>query len=159
MSNKKTINDAYNHLRSKGIVHTQQDVAEKMKSPKSNISRAFSGDEKYLTNSFLIRFNKTFDEIFNIDWLLTGEGSMLNTEKDFSNISGNIIAGNNHTVREVDMSYSYGSVHLQNEKEVESLKTKIELQNKEIEHLRSALEEKERLIEEKERMIQLLLKK
>lgn len=71
------INVAYQYLRSKGVVHTQQDVADKMNVSKENISRAFNGNEKYLTSNFLDRFNKSFNMIFNEEWLKTGEGEML----------------------------------------------------------------------------------
>lgn len=69
---------AYEYLRSIGRAHKQQDIAEKMATDKSNVSRAMKGDKKYLTDRFLHRFNRAFDNIFNEDWLLTGEGEMLN---------------------------------------------------------------------------------
>lgn len=88
MIKKEIIKEAFEYLRSIGKVHTQQDIANKMEISKSNISRAFNGDEKYLTKSFLQRFNDAYDNIFNSDWLLTGEGEKLNapilTEKDAS---------------------------------------------------------------------------
>ena len=71
------INVAYQYLRSKGVVHTQQDVADKMNVSKENVSRAFNGNEKYLTPSFLSSFNKAFDLIFVQKWLETGEEPML----------------------------------------------------------------------------------
>lgn len=75
---KEIIKEAFRHLRSIGEAHTQQDIANKMEVSKTNISRVFNGDEKYLTKSFLQRFNETYNNIFNYDWLLTGEGEMLN---------------------------------------------------------------------------------
>lgn len=77
---KRRLTDAYEHLRSIGKVHTQNDVAFAMGANKTNVSYAFNGNEKYLTESFLKRFNKTFGDIFNIDWLLSGEGEMLNSD-------------------------------------------------------------------------------
>lgn len=79
MPKSQSIQEARNYLIFKGIISTQQDIANKMNVSKSNISRALNGDEKYLTEKFLIRFNNAFDNIFNIQWLLTGEGEMLNT--------------------------------------------------------------------------------
>lgn len=70
---------AFQYLRSKGIVHTQQDVADMMGVKKENISRAFNGKDKYYTPSFLARFNAVFGDIFNINWLQTGEGVMLSS--------------------------------------------------------------------------------
>ncbi|KAA6334758.1 hypothetical protein EZS27_016964 [termite gut metagenome] len=56
----------------------QSDLAEKMKSSNTNISRAINGNIRYLTDKFLKRFNQTFENIFNDSWLLTGEGDMIN---------------------------------------------------------------------------------
>lgn len=70
--------EAYNILRSRGMAHKQKDVAIAMGATPPNVSAAFKGDVKVLTDSFLQRFNKAFGGIFNDDWLLTGEGEMLN---------------------------------------------------------------------------------
>lgn len=76
---KEIIKEAFEYLRSNGEAHTQQDVANKMGISKSNISRAFNGDEKYLTKSFLERFNEAYNNIFNYEWLITGEGEKIKT--------------------------------------------------------------------------------
>ena len=75
---KTPIKVAFLYLRSKGIVHTQKDVGEAMGVGKENISRAFNGNEDYLTPSFVARFNKAFGDIFNEDYLLGKGGDMLN---------------------------------------------------------------------------------
>lgn len=76
---KEIIKEAFEYLRSNGEAHTQQDVANKMGISKTNISRAFNGDEKYLTKSFLERFNEAYNNIFNYEWLITGEGEKIKT--------------------------------------------------------------------------------
>lgn len=78
MSKELRLKEAFEYLKSRGIVHKQKDVADIMQSPESNVSRAFKGDVKYLTEGFLRRFNESFNNLFNDDWLLTGEGEMLN---------------------------------------------------------------------------------
>lgn len=77
MDRKKRINEAYEVLRRKGLVHTQEEVATKMQSTPPNVSKAFKGDGKFLTDNFLRRFNDAFDGIFNLQWLILGEGDML----------------------------------------------------------------------------------
>ncbi|TFD96725.1 helix-turn-helix transcriptional regulator [Dysgonomonas capnocytophagoides] len=79
---KERLKDAYNYLRSKGIIHTQKDLSLKMGTDQGNISNALKGSEKYLTDKFLEKFNEAFDDIFNISWLLTGEGLMLKEEQN-----------------------------------------------------------------------------
>lgn len=80
MEKKERFNEAFNYLKNKGIVHTQKDVAEKMGSTSPNVSSALKGVESVLTGSFLKRFNEAFGEIFDEQWLLTGDGDMLNKE-------------------------------------------------------------------------------
>ena len=72
MSNIKVdrIDAAIDYLKGKGLVHTQKDVAKAIGTDKSSLSRALNGDEKYLTERFLTRFNRAFGNIFNIDYLL-----------------------------------------------------------------------------------------
>lgn len=64
------VDNAIVFLKSKGVVHTQKDVAEAIGTDKSSLSRALNGDEKYLTERFITRFNRAFGNIFNIDYLL-----------------------------------------------------------------------------------------
>lgn len=63
---------AYDYLKSKGMAHKQQDIAEAMNTNKSNISHALNGDQRFLTDSFLRRFNAAYGNIFNDKWLVEG---------------------------------------------------------------------------------------
>lgn len=84
MEKNERLKIAYQFLKGKGIVHTQKDLAEKMGATPPNVSSAFNGVESVLTDKFLYRFNKAFDNIFNIDWLLLGVGDMLTPDTDKS---------------------------------------------------------------------------
>lgn len=75
------LRQAYQYLMSIGQAHKQKDIAEKMNTAASNVSNAFKGVERFLTDSFLIRFNKAFGGIFNDKWLINGEGEMLKGEE------------------------------------------------------------------------------
>lgn len=55
----------------------QKDISDRMGANYNSVNYAISGNDKYLTNSFIKRYNDTFDSIFNEDWLLVGEGDML----------------------------------------------------------------------------------
>lgn len=77
MEKKERFATAFETLRYMGKARTQVDIAIKMKSNKSSISQAMMGNEKYLTDNFLMRFNRAFDGIFNDEWLINGEGEML----------------------------------------------------------------------------------
>ena len=77
MERKDRLKAAFDFLRSHGKVHTQIDIANAVGASRSNVSSAFNGDEKCLTDRFLHRFNNAFDGIFNLDWLINGNGDML----------------------------------------------------------------------------------
>ena len=70
METKDRLKKAYEYLRNNGKVHTQQNVADIMGVKKENVSRAFNGNERYLTLGFITRFNNAFGNIFNIDWII-----------------------------------------------------------------------------------------
>ena len=69
-------NKAFAHLQGERIIKTQADLAVILKASEGTISRALKGDKNSLTENLLKRFCLSFP-IFNLDWLLTGEGEML----------------------------------------------------------------------------------
>ena len=73
----KRFRTALDYLKQNGIIRTQQELADKMGSNKSTVSAAKGGDCEYLTDNFLVRFNRVVGNVFNLVWLLTGDGSML----------------------------------------------------------------------------------
>lgn len=77
MDKKERFYAAYEHLLSLGRVHKQKDVATAMGSTEGNISQAMKGNPKVLTDRFLMRFIQAFPDIFSMQWLFTGDGSML----------------------------------------------------------------------------------
>lgn len=87
LSRKERFNLAYNYLKDNRFIRTQKELAVRMDSTQPNVSSALAGDEKVLTDSFLIRFNASCDNIFGKKWLLTGEGEMLNASKPLSSDS------------------------------------------------------------------------
>jgi len=101
------INKAILYLIEKEYINRysiQKDIAKKVGANYNNTNAALNGDSKYLTDNFIKRFNVAFENIFNIDWLLTGEGNMLKAEynagrdmvnTDIKNNNGTSIGINN----------------------------------------------------------------
>jgi len=77
---KERLKIIFEYLKSKGLIHTKKDLAQKIKAESETISRAFSGSEKYLTDNLFLRINDAFGNIFIENWLLTGEGEMLKAQ-------------------------------------------------------------------------------
>lgn len=88
MSKQERLKTAFQYLKSIGAVHTQKDVAEAMGASEPNVSSAFKGVEKVLTDKFLNRFARTYS--ISLDWLLTGQGEMIIKKE----AAGNPIRGN-----------------------------------------------------------------
>lgn len=77
MNRQEILIMVYDYLRSIGVVHTKKELAEKIGFEQTNLSSAFSGSHKYLTDGLFERIDTAFPNIFNKNWLLTGEGEML----------------------------------------------------------------------------------
>ena len=78
MSKNERFEKAINYLRMQGVVAKNEDVATRMNADPSNVSRSIKGTGNNPTGKFLQRFNHAFGDIFNLNWLLEGEGEMLN---------------------------------------------------------------------------------
>jgi len=77
------LHEAFEFLRSKGVVHTQKEFSEQIGFDKSNLSSAFKGSERYLTDGLFKKICDTYPDFFRIDYFLTGEGSMLKESDNF----------------------------------------------------------------------------
>nr|DAH55619.1 MAG TPA: repressor [Caudoviricetes sp.] len=85
---------AFEYLRYNGYIQKQKDLAAIMNTSAPNISNALKGLEGVLTDGFIVKFNSSFNNVFNTDWLLTGEGEMLR-DQSTTNISSNNTYGDN----------------------------------------------------------------
>lgn len=93
METRETVlKKAFTHLVSVGKIKKKKDIAMAMpgKRPET-VSRAMSGNENYATDQFMIEFDKAFPGIFNLSWLLTGEGDMLLEQPKQEQTSDNAI--------------------------------------------------------------------
>ena len=82
MDRKNRLKEAYKYLQSIGKIHTQKGFADALGKAEGTISRAFNGDEKALTDNLFVQITLAFPGLFNLDYLLTGEGTLLAEQKD-----------------------------------------------------------------------------
>lgn len=78
---KDRLQKAYRYLQQENIVSTQQELAKKLNLDRASVNKALNDKDGYLTDNFVEKFHETFSDIFAKDWLLTGEGSMLKSDK------------------------------------------------------------------------------
>ena len=83
MSNKqKRLHEVYDHLRRWYGIHTQTDFANSMRYSRNAISLALNGNEKYLTDSLFKNICEAYPGVFDLDYLLTGDGQLLTIEEE-----------------------------------------------------------------------------
>ncbi|MCT3689524.1 MULTISPECIES: helix-turn-helix domain-containing protein [Elizabethkingia] len=78
ISKTDRLNTAVAYLKGKRIAKTQKAIAKMLETNEVTLSRALNGNEDYVTDPFLRKFADIFE--INTNWLLTGEGEMINEE-------------------------------------------------------------------------------
>ena len=74
---QKRLIEVYEHLRRYFGIHTKTGLAEALHYGRTSLSAAMNGDEKYLTDKLFQNICEVFPGVFNIDYLLTGNGELL----------------------------------------------------------------------------------
>ena len=99
MEKKDRLTKVFEWLRYEKIISTKKEFAERIKVDKTNLSSAFSGVEKYLTDSLFNKIADNFPE-FDRNWLMTGEGEMLKPSVSQTAVGDNNtqVAGNGNNV-------------------------------------------------------------
>ncbi len=67
----------YQYALTHGLCKNKGNFAELIGVANSNLSKAFKGDERYLTDAFLIRVNNALNNVFSFDWVLNGTPPMM----------------------------------------------------------------------------------
>ena len=73
----KILNEIYEHLHNNMGIHTKGEFADKIGYARAYISSALNGNERYLTEKLFRSICDVFPGVFNLDYLLTGEGTLL----------------------------------------------------------------------------------
>lgn len=93
LDRQKRLNEVYEHLHNYFGIHTKGEFADIVKYARAYISSALNGNEKYLTDNLFTNICEAFPGVFDLHYLLTGEGTLLaptsesDTPKDFVNES------------------------------------------------------------------------
>ena len=79
---QKRLIGVYEHLRRYFGIHTKTGFAEAIEYGRTSMSAAMNGDEKYLTDSLFKNICDTYKGVFDLNYLLTGEGQLLTIEEE-----------------------------------------------------------------------------
>lgn len=82
MGRKERLNEVYEYVRSHFPIHTQVEFAEKLKYHRTYISSAMNGNEKNLTDKLFTNICEAFPGVFDLNYLLTGDGTLLATTSE-----------------------------------------------------------------------------
>ena len=119
---QKRLIEVYDYVRLHFGIHTKQGFAEALNYGRTSMSAALNGNEGYLTDSLFKTICATFHGVFNLDYLLTGEGTLL--------------AGDGVSDESINRSYKDTEVDVL-KKQIEALEDTIKRQKQIIEHYES----------------------
>ena len=79
---KDRLNQVYRHLFAHFGINTQAAFAEAIHVQRTALSAAMNGNEAYLTDNLFTKICAAFPNVFNLEFLKTGKGTLLTAEED-----------------------------------------------------------------------------
>ena len=79
---KDRLNEVYEHLRNHFGIHTKTQFAAVLKITQPALSSAMNGNDAYLTDNLFKRICAAYQGVFNLDYLLTGNGQLLTIQEE-----------------------------------------------------------------------------
>lgn len=137
------LKEVYEHLRQHYGVHTQIDFANAIGLTRPALSAAMNGNMAYLTDNLFKRICATYQGVFNLGYLLTGNGQLLAEEKKEV---AQPQPRNVTTDFTIDISSVFNAALSAKDEAIESLKREIRAKDELIQSLRQQLASKEQLI-------------
>jgi hypothetical protein len=135
---QKRLIEVYEHLRRYFGIHTKTGFAEALHYGRTSLSAAINGDESYLTDKLFKNICEAFPGVFNIDYLLTGEGDLLTVEEDARNDAIK------ETFGMIDQSSMMNALIAAKDETIASLHRELDAKNETIALQRSRIAELER---------------
>lgn len=141
MEKSQRLSQMYEYARTNGMCRNKRSFAELLGIDNGNLSKAFGNDAKYMTDSLLIRVNNALGNVFSFDWLLTGNGEMLNGSNDSTgdsihHNSGNVATRGAHITTSTDEK---DRIIAQLQSQIATLQAQIDAQHEHAELLQSQI--------------------
>ena len=86
-SKSERLKEVYEHLRNHFGIHTQGGFADAIGYSRPVISSALNGNDENVSDKMMRTVNNRFPGVFNIDYLLTGEGELLAVEEHVAKVA------------------------------------------------------------------------
>lgn len=142
ISREKRLHEVFEHLRKFFGIHTQTDFAVALKYSRVYISSALNGNEKNLTDKLFENICEAYPGVFDLHYLLTGEGSLLTTEEEVHNEEYEKL----YNPQPIDQSSLVNALLAAKDETIDSLKSRIA-------DLQRTISDKETIIREKDARI------
>ena len=147
---QKRLIEVYEHLRRYFGIHTNSGFAESIHYGRTSLSAAMNGNEEYLTDNLFKTICETYDGIFNLDYLLNGNGQLLTLHKEVKSEEFE----KQFIPKPIDQSSLVNAALAGKDDAIESLKRELSTKDELIKSLRDQLAAKDQLIaEQKARLI------
>ena len=147
---QKRLIEVYEHLRKYYGIHTKTGFAEALHYGRTSMSAAMNGDEKYLTDSLFKNICEAYKGVFDLNYLLTGNGDLLTLEEEVHNEEYEKL----YNPQPIDQSSLINTAIAAKDEAIASLKRELQTKNDLIQSLRDQLAAKDQLIaEQKARLI------
>lgn len=85
LERQKRLNEVYEYVHNHFSIHNKQDFADAAGYARAYISSALNGNKKYLTDKLFTKISEAFPKVFDLNYLLTGEGYLLTIEEQVKN--------------------------------------------------------------------------
>lgn len=121
ISREKRLHEVFEHLRKFFGIHTQTDFAVALKYSRVYISSALNGNEKNLTDKLFENICEAYPGVFNLHYLLTGEGSLLTIEEEVHNEEYEKL----YNPQPIDQSSLVNALLASKDETIDSLKSRI----------------------------------
>lgn len=135
---QKRLKEVYEHLRKFYGIHTQSDFANALRKSRNAITLALNGDEKYLTDKLFTTICEAYKGVFNLNYLLTGQGDLLTVEEDAHNDAIQ------ETFGMIDQSSMVNALIASKDETIASLRRELDAKNETIALQRSRIADLER---------------
>lgn len=86
-SKSERLKEVYEHLRNHFGIHTQGGFADAIGYSRPVISSALNGNDENVSDKMMRSINNRFPGVFNIDYLLKGEGELLAVEEHVAKVA------------------------------------------------------------------------
>lgn len=118
---KDRLNEVYEHLRNHFGIHTKTQFAAVLKITQPALSSAMNGNEAYLTDNLFKRICAAYQGVFNLDYLLTGNGQLLTIQEDVHNEENEKL----YNPQPIDQSSLVNALLAAKDETIDSLKSRI----------------------------------